>query len=165
MLYDNHSQKELTLHGAFQVYFINLRTDFDNPLTVKLQRLIRRAGIETIDFADRFVAVKIHFGEPGNLSFLRPNFARAVADVIRAKGGRPFLTDCNTLYTAGGKMRWTIWTRQRKTVFRSPRPAVRLSLRTVSRGSTRRLFPSRAASTLRKQRSGRRLWTPISSFP
>ena len=81
-----------------KVYFMNLRTDFDNPLTVKLQRLIRRAGIETIDFADRFVAIKIHFGEPGNLSFLRPNFARAVADVIRAKGGRPFLTDCNTLY-------------------------------------------------------------------
>ncbi len=81
-----------------KVYFMDLRTNFDNPLTVKLQRLIRRAGIETIDFADRFVAIKIHFGEPGNLSFLRPNFARAVVDVIRAKGGRPFLTDCNTLY-------------------------------------------------------------------
>ncbi len=80
------------------VYFTNLRTDYNNPLPVKLQRLIKRAGIERIDFADRFVAVKIHFGEPGNLSFLRPNFARAVADVIRAKGGKPFLTDCNTLY-------------------------------------------------------------------
>ena len=81
-----------------KVYFTNMRTDFDNPLTVKLQRLIKHAGIEQIDFQDRFVAVKIHFGEPGNLSFLRPNFARAVVDVIRAKGGRPFLTDCNTLY-------------------------------------------------------------------
>lgn len=86
-----------------KVYYINLRTDYDNPLTVKLQRLIRRAGIETIDFTDRFVAIKIHFGEPGNLSFLRPNFARAVVDVIRAKGGRPFLTDCNTLYTGRRK--------------------------------------------------------------
>ena len=81
-----------------KVYFINLRTDYDNPLTVKLQRLIKRAGIETIDFTDRFVAIKIHFGEPGNLSFIRPNFARAVVNVIAAKGGRPFLTDCNTLY-------------------------------------------------------------------
>ena len=81
-----------------KVYFANLRADFDNPLTVKLQRLIRRAGIETIDFTDRFVAIKVHFGEPGNLSFIRPNFARAVVDVIRAKGGKPFLTDCNTLY-------------------------------------------------------------------
>jgi uncharacterized protein len=81
-----------------KVYFTNLRTDYDNPLTVKLQRLIKRAGIESIDFSDRFVAIKIHFGEPGNLSFLRPNFARAVVEVIRARGGKPFLTDCNTLY-------------------------------------------------------------------
>jgi len=75
-----------------------MRTDFDHPLTVKLQRLIKRAGIESINFTDRFVAIKVHFGEPGNLSFIRPNFARVVVDVIRAKGGKPFLTDCNTLY-------------------------------------------------------------------
>ena len=81
-----------------KVYFTDLRTTFDSPLTVKLQRLIKKAGIESIDFKDRFVAIKIHFGEPGNLSFLRPNFAHAVVDVIRAKGGKPFLTDCNTLY-------------------------------------------------------------------
>ena len=81
-----------------KVFFTDMRTDFDHPLTVKLQRLIKRAGIETIDFADRIVAIKIHFGEPGNLSFVRPNFVRVVADVIRAKGGKPFLTDCNTLY-------------------------------------------------------------------
>ncbi|NCB06287.1 MAG: DUF362 domain-containing protein, partial [Clostridia bacterium] len=81
-----------------KVYFTNLRTNYENPLPVKLKRLIKHAGIESIDFADRFVAIKMHFGEPGNLSFLRPNFARAVADVIRAKGGKPFLTDCNTLY-------------------------------------------------------------------
>ncbi len=86
-----------------KVYFTNLRTDYDNPLTVKLQRLIRRAGIESLDLADRFVAIKVHFGEPGNLSFIRPNFARSVSDVIRAKGGIPFLTDCNTLYTGRRK--------------------------------------------------------------
>ena len=80
------------------VYFTDMRTDFDHPLPVKLQRLVKKAGIETIDFQDRFVAVKVHFGEPGNLSFLRPNFAYALAEVIRARGGRPFLTDCNTLY-------------------------------------------------------------------
>src|SRR5699024_4063965 len=36
--------------------------------------------------------------EPGNLSHLRPNYAKAVADLIKELGGRPFLTDCNTLY-------------------------------------------------------------------
>ena len=37
--------------------------------------------------------------------FLRPNYARAVVDVIRAKGGKPFLTDCNTLYPGRRKER------------------------------------------------------------
>ena len=41
-----------------KVYFTNLRTDYDNPLPVKLKRLIKRAGIEHIDFADRFVAIR-----------------------------------------------------------------------------------------------------------
>ena len=48
-------------------------------------------------------AIKIHFGEPGNLSFLRPNYAKAVADVVKELGGRPFLTDCNTLYVGRRK--------------------------------------------------------------
>jgi len=39
-----------------------------------------------------------HFGELGNVSFLRPNYARAVVDVVKELGGKPFLTDCNTLY-------------------------------------------------------------------
>ena len=46
----------------------------------KLKRLMYRAGIDQIDFENKFVAIKIHFGELGNLSFLRPNYARAVAD-------------------------------------------------------------------------------------
>jgi len=49
------------------------------------------------------VAIKMHFGELGNLSFLRPNYARAVADVVKELGGKPFLTDCNTLYIGGRK--------------------------------------------------------------
>jgi uncharacterized Fe-S center protein len=56
------------------------------------------AGIEKIDFQNKFVAIKIHFGEPGNLAFLRPNFAKTVADRIKKLGGKPFLTDSNTLY-------------------------------------------------------------------
>ena len=48
-------------------------------------------------------AIKIHFGEPGNLSYLRPNWAKAVADIVKEFGGRPFLTDCNTLYVGRRK--------------------------------------------------------------
>ena len=85
------------------VYFTNFRTTLTENLLQKIQRLIKKAGIEKIDFQDKFVAIKIHFGEPGNLAFLRPNYAKAVVDVIKSLGGKPFLTDCNTLYVGGRK--------------------------------------------------------------
>ena len=81
-----------------KVYFTDMRCKVGESLLVKLERLIRTAGIEAIPFKQKYVAIKIHFGEPGNLSFLRPNFAKTVADRIKALGGLPFLTDCNTLY-------------------------------------------------------------------
>lgn len=56
---------------------------------MKLQKLIRKAGINTIDMDGKFVAIKMHFGEPGNLAYLRPNYAKAVADVVKENGGLP----------------------------------------------------------------------------
>ena len=85
------------------VYFTDLRVKNGDNLLTKLQRLIKTAGIENIDFTDKYVAIKMHFGEPGNLAFLRPNYAKAVADVVKELGGKPFLTDCNTLYVGGRK--------------------------------------------------------------
>ena len=60
-----------------KVYFTTMRTKLGEGLPSKLQRLIKAAGIEKINFKDKFVAIKIHFGEPGNLAFLRPNYATA----------------------------------------------------------------------------------------
>ncbi len=88
---------------ASDVYFSDLRTDFGNNLLDKLNRVMKEAGIETIDFKDHYAAIKLHFGEPGNLAFLRPNWAKCVADEVRKLGGKPFLTDCNTLYVGGRK--------------------------------------------------------------
>ncbi len=85
------------------VYYTDLRTGFNNSLLDKLTRLIREAGIGTIDFKNHYAAIKMHFGEPGNLAFLRPNWARCVADEVKRLGGKPFLTDCNTLYVGGRK--------------------------------------------------------------
>lgn len=82
-----------------KVYFTDFHTvAFGDGTAVKLQKLIRKAGIGHIDFDGKFVAIKMHFGELGNLSFLRPNYARAVVDVVKELGGKPFLTDCNTMY-------------------------------------------------------------------
>ena len=93
----------MTATEPAKVYFTNLRTHAKESQLDKLKRLIKRAGIEQIDFQNKFVAIKIHFGELGNLSFLRPNYARAVADVVKELGGKPFLTDCNTLYVGSRK--------------------------------------------------------------
>lgn len=81
-----------------EVFFTDMHTRPGYNLLDKLEKVIKRAGIEQIDFNHKFVAVKIHFGERGNLSFLRPNFAQRLVDTIKPLGGYPFLTDCNTLY-------------------------------------------------------------------
>lgn len=86
-----------------KVYFSDLRALPGTSLPEKLKKLIRRAEIGDIDFDKKMTAIKIHFGEPGNLSFLRPNWAKAVADVVKELGGKPFLTDCNTLYVGRRK--------------------------------------------------------------
>ena len=86
-----------------KVYYTSMRTGFDNGLLDKLKRLIKKAGIENIDFDGKYTAIKMHFGEPGNLAFLRPNYAKVVADTVKELGGKPFLTDCNTLYVGGRK--------------------------------------------------------------
>ena len=88
---------------ASKVYFADLRADMHENLQQKLTRLMKTAGMGDIDFQDKFVAIKLHFGEPGNLAFLRPNWARTVAGFVKERGGKPFLTDCNTLYVGGRK--------------------------------------------------------------
>ena len=88
---------------ASKVYFADLRATFRENLQQKLTRLMTTAGMGEIDFDNKFVAIKLHFGEPGNLAFLRPNWAKTVADFIKERGGKPFLTDCNTLYVGGRK--------------------------------------------------------------
>ena len=85
-----------------KVYFSDMRTP-RGSLPKKLRRLIDLAGLGSIDLENKFVAIKIHFGEPGNLAYLRPNWAKVVADYVEERGGIPFLTDCNTLYVGRRK--------------------------------------------------------------
>lgn len=86
-----------------KVYFTDFRTKLGEGLPTKLKRLIKEAGIGQIDMNNKFVAIKMHFGEMGNLGYLRPNYAKAVADKVKELGGKPFLTDCNTLYPGSRK--------------------------------------------------------------
>lgn len=89
--------------GKSTVYFTDFRCPVGTSQLDKLKKVCLAAGIKNIDMDGKFVAIKMHFGELGNLAFLRPNYAKAVADLCKAQGGVPFLTDCNTLYPGSRK--------------------------------------------------------------
>jgi len=76
-----------------KVYYSDLRTSPTSNLLDKMERLLKRAGIEQLPLKDSFAAIKIHFGEPGNLAYLRPNYAARMATLLRSLGAKPFLTD------------------------------------------------------------------------
>ena len=86
-----------------KVYFTDFRASLNQNLLQKLEKLVVKAGIEQLDFQNKFAAIKIHFGEPGNLAYLRPNYAKVIVDLVKRNGVRPFLTDCNTLYVGRRK--------------------------------------------------------------
>lgn len=89
--------------NASKVYFIDMHTELDDSLPNKFDRLIDAAGIGNIDLEKKFVAIKTHFGELGNLAFLRPNYSKVISDRVTKQGGIPFLTDCSTLYVGSRK--------------------------------------------------------------
>ena len=90
--------------AASKVYFTNFLSTQRENLPMKLKRLVKTAGmLEGIEFEKKYCAIKIHFGEPGNMAYLRPNYAKVIADLVKSQGGKPFLTDCNTLYVGRRK--------------------------------------------------------------
>ena len=96
--------KENCMTEKSKVFFTDFRTSFHGGgILQKLEKLLQKAGLEEIDFRNRFTAIKLHFGEEGNLAYLRPQYARIVADYVKKLGGTPFLTDCNTLYAGSRK--------------------------------------------------------------
>ena len=96
-----------------KVYFSDLRCRPGRNLLQKLERLIRTAGIGEIDFEGKLTAIKMHFGEPGNLAFLRPNYAKVVADVVRSMGGLP-----TPSIPDGERTLWSTWTPPLRTASR-----------------------------------------------
>ncbi len=82
-----------------EVYFANLRARNPYDSTVsKVGRLFDAAGFDECIRKNALTAIKLHFGEMGNDSYINPVFVREVVDRVRKCGGKPFLTDSNTLY-------------------------------------------------------------------
>lgn len=82
-----------------KVYFTDLRSrnPHDNRVN-KIKRLFDESGLNNLMERNGLTAVKLHFGEEGNDSFIKPIFIRPVVEKIIENMGKPFLTDTNTLY-------------------------------------------------------------------
>jgi uncharacterized Fe-S center protein len=84
-----------------QVFLMDLRASAKEPNFKKFQKLLDALEIKRIIRRKKkrpLVGVKLHFGEKGNTAFIRPIYVRQVVDKIWNLGGRPFLTDANTVY-------------------------------------------------------------------
>jgi len=81
-----------------KVYFTTFRTKPGVSLLKKLRNLLEISGFKNSFSEDSLVAIKIHFGEYGNLAYIRPNYLRVIVDMIKESSAKPFLTDANTLY-------------------------------------------------------------------
>ncbi|MDI6785653.1 MAG: DUF362 domain-containing protein [bacterium] len=80
------------------VYFINLRASYHRNIFVKLNLLFQNLKIGNIVSPHDLVAIKLHFGEKGSTSFIRPLWIREVVNLIKKLQAKPFLTDTTTLY-------------------------------------------------------------------
>jgi len=80
------------------VYFGDIRTTKNVSLPEKLERLCGRLSVFKNIKKGELVAITLHFGERGNTGFIRPLYIRRIVNLVREAGGKPFLTDANTLY-------------------------------------------------------------------
>lgn len=85
---------------ASEVYFAGIEPKRKSWLE-KLEELASKLKLNQIIQKDSIVAIKVHFGERGNTAFLPPIYARKMVEIVKELGGKPFLTDTNTLYLGG----------------------------------------------------------------
>lgn len=80
-----------------KVYFIDLQT-FSGNFVIFENILLKEFDIQNFFHENSLIAVKIHFGEKGNRSYIKPVYANWFCEFLKKKGYKPFLTDTNTLY-------------------------------------------------------------------
>lgn len=82
-----------------EVYWTKFGAEnMDDSILDRLIKLFDRVGTGGIIKENDMVAVKAHFGEEGNISYVSPLFYRVIVDRIKICGGMPFISDTNTLY-------------------------------------------------------------------
>ena len=82
------------------VYFIKTSKN-ENQISIaqKIGLLFDTAGFKSCIEEKDLVAVKVHFGEEKNTTYLKPYLIAPVVEKIKKNKGKPFLTDTNTLYS------------------------------------------------------------------
>jgi len=82
-----------------QVFFHSARSSAKQNRLSKVSELFKKADFSSLIGRGDRVAVKVHWGEPGNVGFVPVPYVRVIVDLIKQAGGVPFVTDTNTLYT------------------------------------------------------------------
>ncbi|MHC4592254.1 MAG: DUF362 domain-containing protein, partial [Planctomycetota bacterium] len=70
----------------------------EESICQKTQVVFNEASLSDVVVPGEPAAVKTHFGERGNDSFIPPEFVKVVVDAVRAAGGDPCLVETSTLY-------------------------------------------------------------------
>jgi uncharacterized protein len=81
-----------------KVYFAQARGTPRRNKFKRIEKLLQAVGLEKIIVPDGLAAVKVHWGETGNADFVPSFFIRHLVTMVNKAGGRPFVTDSNTLY-------------------------------------------------------------------
>ena len=81
------------------VWFVPMRTQRKKSLIQRVGTALERSGLTAVINEGDKVAIKVHFGEQGNTAFVNPIYVREVVRLVKEAGGKPFLTDANTLYS------------------------------------------------------------------
>ena len=100
---------------ASKVHFTSFRCTGKESLVQKFRRLALTAGIGDIDMKDKYVGIKLHFGEPGNLAYLRPQYARALVEIVKERAASPSWWTATRCTSAAVPMRWITCSRPMKT--------------------------------------------------
>ena len=80
-----------------KVYYMDAHSEStETSLVSKMLTVFDAAGLDELVKPHDIVAIKVHCGEWNNSAYLRPVYARALADRIKELGGRPFVCDTTT---------------------------------------------------------------------
>lgn len=85
--------------SASQIYLMRFQTsDPVDQIKNRLKKLFKTAGFDTIVQSGDITAIKIHFGDKGNVTHVAAAYTVPIVRMIKACGAKPFLTDTTVLY-------------------------------------------------------------------